>query len=328
MSLSVINFQSDTAINAITDRQLLQSTTSARSGVINYADFALNTISLSTAVNVNSGYAVVKSTAQGSYFIWNDSTITLNINTNASGNPRIDTVYLQVRDNNWDSSGFTDARVLISQGNSTAGANMSNLLGAVLPSSGNFLIIGFVFVPVGGGNIVSAGAYIDPFVTSRGAAGGVDSTPQYAYGRPVGIVPAAAMSTAVTQVFNTSPFAVQYSGGSIIYDTWNTAIPAQSMANLSSAGISIKVPGTYLVSHYSSIPGTSPATSSWRLYIDNANNGQQVGNQTPSSADPNFWYGGSGVIRCGRGDFLQHKWEGTGTPTHGSSALHAVWKGI
>ncbi len=74
---------------------------------------------------------------QGGYVIAPHATaITLDVPASNATNPRVDTVYLTVRDNAHDGSGFTDARVVLLAGTPSAGATLDNRTGApVAPTS-------------------------------------------------------------------------------------------------------------------------------------------------------------------------------------------------
>jgi microcystin-dependent protein len=74
---------------------------------------------------------------QGGYVIApHASAITLDVPASNATNPRVDSVYLTVRDNAHDGSGFTDARVVLLAGTPTAGATLDNRNGApVAPTS-------------------------------------------------------------------------------------------------------------------------------------------------------------------------------------------------
>lgn len=320
MALTVLDYQDTIGISARSDRQLVAAMTANRSGIINGSEFVLTAAGSPTAVNCSAGYAVIKSATadQGSYFIWNDASASVAITSNGTGSARVDTVYLNVRDHNVDGSGFTDARILVSTG-AASGGNLVNLNGSVLPSSGNNLILGFVVVPASSGTIINVGGYRDPNNTSRGAA--IGCPPQFAYGRPAGIMPAAGISTANLQAMSSSPTTLLFNtAGTVEFDTHG------SMADLANSRIACKAPGIYVVTALASA-APSP-NGECRVYANNATTSVATAIQSAAGGEINHWWGNSGTIRCGFNDNINLIWEGTTTPTIGTRALQIAWVAI
>ncbi len=70
-------------------------------------------------------------TAQGAYVVAPHATvISLDVPASNATNPRVDSVYLTVRDNAHDGAGFTDAGAVLLAGTATAGATLDNRTGA------------------------------------------------------------------------------------------------------------------------------------------------------------------------------------------------------
>lgn len=86
---------------------------------------------------------------QGLYYIAPHSgVISLPVPPSDPSNPRVDRVVLQVRDNEHDGSGSTDARVVILTGTPTAGATKYNAAGAVSQPDTSLMLAQYV-VPAG-----------------------------------------------------------------------------------------------------------------------------------------------------------------------------------
>ncbi|WP_141703735.1 hypothetical protein [Planobispora rosea] len=100
--------------------------------------------------------AVVDGTSnalQGQVVVVVDAAETLTFSAGEPSVARTDRVVLQVRDNTYDASGFTDARVVVVKGNTSTGA-----ANAVPASS---LLLWEVVVPIGASSITFASARVD-----------------------------------------------------------------------------------------------------------------------------------------------------------------------
>lgn len=114
-------------------------------------------------VSVAAGRAFVQGdgrSTQGLYYCYSNATQTVTLPANASGNPRIDAVILQVDDA--DVSGANNRwRATYQQGTATVGATLTNLTGAPGQSGGPALqatamVLAYVLVPNG-----FAGPFVD-----------------------------------------------------------------------------------------------------------------------------------------------------------------------
>lgn len=315
MALSVISYQDTAGITARSDRQLITASSANRSGIINSSNFQLSVSTSATLIHIATGYAMVKSATadQGSYFVYHDGNNTINLTPNGTSFPRIDTIYLNVRDTNVDGSGFTDARILSSTGTAFPSANLANLSGVILPSSGNNLILGFVVVPASGANIASIGGYIDPSTTSRGAVN--SAPPQYAYGRPADTMPAAAISTSQLQAV-TSGTTCLFDSGFLVFQT------ITGMGDFANNILRIKSPGVYQFSWFCSLPGTPSGEGRNYLVLNGATT---FALQSWSSADFSSWWCSGGTIRCGYNDSISLVFGGGASPTLGSRGMQAAW---
>ena len=131
-------------------------------GLIGATDFQISQVSSpNMTVNVSTGEAIVPGNeggAQGGYYVRGTSTTNLAISTADPSNPRIDTVCLTCGDAQYTlpSGGTSGALTLqVVTGTPTAGATLSNLSGAAaLP--GSSLLLGYVLVPAGATNIITA----------------------------------------------------------------------------------------------------------------------------------------------------------------------------
>lgn len=90
---------------------------------------------------------------QGQYLVVADANVTLTFSGGEPSVARVDRVILQIRDTAFDSSGSTDARVLILKGNTTTGA------ATTLPASS--LLLWEVTVPIGASSITFTTARAD-----------------------------------------------------------------------------------------------------------------------------------------------------------------------
>lgn len=100
--------------------------------------------------------AVVDGTSnslQGQYLVTSDANVTLTFSGGEPSVARTDRVILQIRDNTFDASGSTDARVLYLKGNTSTGA------ATALPASS--LLLWEVLVPIGASTITFSSARTD-----------------------------------------------------------------------------------------------------------------------------------------------------------------------
>jgi hypothetical protein len=148
-------------------------------GLINAADMQLTAPASGLSVNVNTGECIIPGNeggAQGAYYARVSSQTNLAISSNASGNPRIDTVVATVADSGYtapsDLSGNQWSPVVLT-GTPTSGATLGNLSGAATVP-GSSLVLGYVLVPNGAANIITAdllnSALLVQIIGSRPAA--------------------------------------------------------------------------------------------------------------------------------------------------------------
>jgi microcystin-dependent protein len=122
--------------DAIDVRRMTLAASSRREGVFDLTGFRVREraagVNFTLEVDANVGLARVDGTSvalQGPYIIAPHSAVlALDVTAAHATNPRIDRVILQVRDNTWDGSGSTDARVVILTGTATSGATLDNPL--------------------------------------------------------------------------------------------------------------------------------------------------------------------------------------------------------
>lgn len=129
-------------------------------GVMGQADFRISqrAAGANMSVDVAAGSAIVRGdtiTRQGLYHVVNDAVINASISANASGNPRIDRVLVQLSDST-DSGSGTDVSVInVLSGTPTGGATLDNLSGAAaIPN--NQLHLADIIVANGAATIVDA----------------------------------------------------------------------------------------------------------------------------------------------------------------------------
>jgi hypothetical protein len=130
--------------DAIDLRRIAEASGALQEGVFDAAGWQVTQrgagANMTVDVAASTGLAVVQGdsvTAQSRYVIPPHSAVAnLDIGSNATGNPRIDQVVLQVRDDTHDGSGSNDVRVLVLAGTATSGATLDNRTGAAsLPVS-------------------------------------------------------------------------------------------------------------------------------------------------------------------------------------------------
>lgn len=128
-----------------------------RRGGVQYYPGAADLVSASSLqANVTPFIAVVDGTSnalQGQIPVVVDANVTLTFSAGEAAVARTDRVVLQIRDNTYDASGSTDARVLIVKGNTSTGAANS------VPASS--LLLWEVVVPIGASSITFASARVD-----------------------------------------------------------------------------------------------------------------------------------------------------------------------
>lgn len=138
-------------------------TTAAFTGTAISGQFGATTGGSGLNVSVAAGRAFVQGdgrATQGLYWCYSNSAQTVTLSANASGNPRIDAVILQVEDA--DVTGANNRwRVTKQDGTATVGATLANLTGAPGQSGGPALqatamVIAYVLVPNG-----FAGPFVD-----------------------------------------------------------------------------------------------------------------------------------------------------------------------
>jgi hypothetical protein len=129
--------------DAIDIRRMVEAGPASQEGVFNATGWKVTQdtgSNLKVQVAANVGLAVVQGdsiTFQSRYVVAPHSAVaTLDIGSNASGNPRLDQIVLQVRDNTHDGSGQNDARVLVLAGTATSGATLDVRSGAAALPSG------------------------------------------------------------------------------------------------------------------------------------------------------------------------------------------------
>lgn len=138
--------------DAIDDRSFWQ--VGLQEGVVGAGDFMVTErgagANLTVDVACNTGFVVVQGdtvTNQGLYVVRPHTAVAnLDIATAHGTNPRVDSVVVQVDDDEHDSSGNTRARVMVLTGTATGGATLDNRTGApALPNSA--LLLADVLVP-------------------------------------------------------------------------------------------------------------------------------------------------------------------------------------
>lgn len=123
------------------------------------------------SVDVAAGSAVVQgdsSAIQGKYFAREVATVNVTVSAADGSNPRIDRVVIEIKDNDYDSSGLRVARIRTIEGTPTSGANAAtNTNGiAALPSS----CLEIARFTVGAGATTITNANIVDFRLSAGSA--------------------------------------------------------------------------------------------------------------------------------------------------------------
>lgn len=123
--------------SALDDRRMVS--TPLQAGVVGGTDFMVVPRGAGANMSVDIGmptgalaYVLGDSiTGQGLYAVpGHSATINEVISANATGNPRIDSIYLQVQDNILDSSGQNRAQIVVVNGTATSGATLNNRTGA------------------------------------------------------------------------------------------------------------------------------------------------------------------------------------------------------
>jgi hypothetical protein len=213
-------------------------------GIVDAGDFAVSQrgAGANMSVDVAAGAAFVQgddATRQGIYEVVNDATINVAIAANASGNPRIDAIVLQVNDSSV--TGATDVPAVSAlAGTPTAGATLANLLGK--PSIPNTcLLLRYVVVANGAVSIVNAniGGLVDPTVPTLGAVAGAPT--QYALGKPRRYTPAARAYHSVDQNVTT--------GGTLTVLMNSERHDTEAIHDLVTANnrLTCRTPGVYLM---------------------------------------------------------------------------------
>lgn len=130
-------------------------------GLLSASDMQLTAPASGMSVNVSVGEAIVGGSeggTQGGYYAHNASQTNLVISTANPSNPRIDTVCVTIADAGYTEPSGASGNAAVLQvvtGTPTSGANLTNLNGkAGLPLSS--LLLGYVLVPNGASNIITA----------------------------------------------------------------------------------------------------------------------------------------------------------------------------
>lgn len=130
-------------------------------GLLSTADLALTAPGSGLSVNVGTGECIVGGSeggVQGGYYAYNAASVNLSISAANPSNPRIDTVAVTISDGSYtEPTGGSGNQVAaqVVTGTPTAGATLTNLSGvAALPASS--LRLGYVLVPAGASNIITA----------------------------------------------------------------------------------------------------------------------------------------------------------------------------
>jgi hypothetical protein len=127
-----------------------------RQGLYYYPGSADLVSAASLQANVGPFTAVVDGTSnslQGQILVVSDANVTLTFSGGEPSVARVDRVILQIRDNSFDASGATDARVLVLKGNTSTGA------ATAVPASS--LLLWEVTVPIGAASITFSTARAD-----------------------------------------------------------------------------------------------------------------------------------------------------------------------
>lgn len=163
--------------DARSDRKWFADIMSA--GVVGSGDFAVTATAGNMNISVAAGVAYVLGQNigdQGMYRQYSPSSNVMTVGSNASGNPRIDTVILRIMDNAADTSTFNEARIEIVPGTATAGADLNNLNGkanltALGESSKSVLALCYILVPNAATVLTTAGSIKDARVRAAVGSG-------------------------------------------------------------------------------------------------------------------------------------------------------------
>jgi hypothetical protein len=254
-------------------------------GLISSGDLQLTAPVSGLSVNVGPGECIIggnEGGAQGGYYARNSSTTNLGIGSNSSGLPRIDTVVATVADSGYtaptDLSGdqWSPAVVL---GTATSGATLANLSGAATVP-GSSLVLGYVLVPNGAANIITADLLNSAKVATLGLPGVGGTTVARAYS-----------GTATT--INASP-PVKIVLDTVSFDPYgNFDVTTNHRYNVPATGY-------YLVNAH--IEATS---SAYGLSIQIYKNGSAYSANTNGGATAGIWPTISDIIPANAGDYFE-----------------------
>lgn len=119
-----------------------------------------------TTITVTAGVAVVQggsATTQGPYMAYSDATTTLTLTAADGTNPRVDLVYMRVRDTDADASGARDGTILYLAG--TASASPVAPTPASTPS---YTVLATISVPKSGGGSPAVSYAARPYTAAAG----------------------------------------------------------------------------------------------------------------------------------------------------------------
>lgn len=169
------------AMPALDLRRYLYTLT-ANEGVREAGDFAVSqrAAGANMSVDVAAGYAFIQGddvAGQGMYHALNDAAVNVAVTAAHATLPRIDRVGIQVRDA-FHGGAANDLQLVVLAGTPTAGATLSNLLGAAaVPSS--FLLLANVLVPAASVSVTTANIDTTVRVRIRAAGGNVPACRAY-----------------------------------------------------------------------------------------------------------------------------------------------------
>lgn len=262
MAIQVPEYLQTKTYSAKKDRRVQQAEV-MQEGIVDFGHYKVTQrgAGANMSVDVAAGEAWVdgdSSAEQGFYHVVNDAVVNVAIAAANATNPRIDAIVLAVNDST-EIGGSDEYKLEALTGTATGGASLANLTGK--PAIGaTKLLLAYVLVPASATKIENAqiGGLRDPRAGLTGYPAEAEpkavagAMAQYAHGRPLSFVPAAAVyaSAAITPGAG-----VEIPYNTEIFDT------DEIHSTVSQTGrLVAKTPGIYLVTLSLAIEGTN-ATS-------------------------------------------------------------------
>lgn len=308
MALITTNFLETKKYEAKKVRRALRASGVIQEGIVEKGDYTVSqrAAGVNRSVDIAAGDAWVKGDSaadQGYYHIANSAATNVSIGANASGNPRIDLVGVQINDSADAASSGDTPEFVVTQGNAKSGATLGNLKGAPGQTEGpaipnNFLTLAYVVVANGATEIKNEhiGYLLDP---RRGSTGYPALTepkavagapPIYAFGRPLGYVP----SCRVTGVEQS--FALE---STLLCATETYDLDEMHSTSENTGRITAKTPGLYSFVAAAGHEGSFAPTPVLRL------NGTTTRIGITASPGANSAFTLSGQYRLGYGDYVE-----------------------